>query len=155
MRIPPNDAGIPDSSGRSNADAQANNLSTTIISFKKTVEDYLNFDLFTKMNMGTYLLKYGPTDRYEEKQVFEVVQIMQSLNMDDEAMQEYIKDRGLYFSTKKYFKEPELDPLTMAAGANPRNKDMAPSRLGKGAGEGNKPAAKPTTRPDQLKAKEV
>jgi len=152
MRIPPNDAGIPDASGRSNADAQANNLSTTIISFKKTIEDYLNFDLFNKINMGTYLIRYGPIDRYEEKQVFEVVQIMQSLNLSDELMQEYIKDRGLYFGEKKYFKEPEVDPLAMAAG-NPRGKDMAPSRLGKGAGEGNKPAEAPTTRPDQLKAK--
>jgi hypothetical protein len=147
LRVPPVDAGIPDSSGRSNADAQSNNLITAVTSFKKVVEDCISFDLFPKINMGNTLLRFAPADRFSEKQLFEVVQIMQSLGMKPEVMSEYLKDRGMFFKEKELF-NPQPDPMLTG---NPRSSDMMPSRKGKGAGEGNKPKGTVSTRPDQIK----
>jgi len=146
MRIPPNDAGIPDASGRSNADAQANNLGTHITSMKTIVADSINNDLFLKINRGNNMLRFSPADRFAEKQVWETVQIMASVGVKKSVIQEYLVDKGIIFDEEEYF-----EPLPVTDVANPRNKDMAPSRQGKGTGEGNQPQAEVTTRPDQLK----
>ena len=57
--------------------------------------------------------------------------------------------------TKKIIKEPEDMVLPGASpsegNANPRDKDTAPSRTGKGTGEGNKAQDVVTTRQDQIK----
>ncbi len=135
LRIPPIDAGIPDASGRSNADAQSNNMSTTVTSWKKLVEDITNFDLFSKINKSTQLLKFGPNDRFSEDQIFKNVQLMKSANMSEEFIEEYLSDRGLYY-TSKLFAPPEVMGAVMQ---NPRDKDNMPSRVGKAANTGNKP----------------
>jgi hypothetical protein len=153
LRIPPIDAGIPDASGRSNADAQSNNLSTTIKSFKKLIEDKVNFDLFPKINKSNSLIKFGPTDRFAESEVFKNIQIMQSMNMTDEAIEEYLEDKGMYLSSK-LFKDP-MEMMQTLPSINPRDKDTAPSRSGnttkmgqesKGSGEAS------STREDQLRS---
>jgi hypothetical protein len=150
LRIPPSDAGIPDASGRSNADAQSNNLITHITSWKTVVSDAVSHDLFPKIGKENNILKFSPSDRFAEKQVFEVLQLMQSMMMTQDVMKEYLIDKGIVFSTEKWFEDkPEV--IGDAASKNPRSKDMAPSRLGKGTGEGNKPQEEVTTRPDQLK----
>lgn len=148
MRVPPIDAGIPDASGRSNADAQSNNLGSHVIGMKKIVEDAISFDLFPKINKGNSLFKFAPNDRFSEKQVFEVVQMMKSMGMTDDVCTEYMLDRGMVWKTEEIFVEP-----VMAEGQsdNPRSLDNAPSRKGKGTGEANKKQETVTTRPDQLK----
>lgn len=148
LDVPPLDAGIPDASGRSNADAQGNNFTTSITSFKKIFEDAINYDLFPKMNKSNNLLKFSPADRFAEKQVYEVLQIMQSLGLKKEIMQEYMIDKGLVFEEKEYF-DPIGDAILGAK--NPRNLDMMPSRQGKGTGEANQNQDTITTRSDQLK----
>jgi hypothetical protein len=150
LRIPPSDAGIPDASGRSNADAQSNNLITHVTSWKTVVADAVSHDLFPKIGKEGNIFKFSPSDRFAEKQVFEVLQIMQSMMMTKEVMQEYLVDKGVVFSTEKWFDDPP-EPLADAGSKNPRSKDMAPSRLGKGTGEGNTPQAEVTTRQDQIK----
>ncbi len=157
LRVPPVDAGVPDASGRSNADAQSNNLDTHIISMKKIVEDYISNDLFKKMKKEDKQLVFGPHDRFAEKQVFEDIQILSSINLTDEAIEEFLNTRGVYFKSK-LFKEPEDMMLPMMGGTdennnpqNPRDKDNQPSRIGKGTGEANKNQDKPTTREDQIK----
>jgi len=149
LGVPPNDLGMPDSSGRSNADAQTNNFDTTVTSFKTVVEDAISHDLFPKMNKGNNLLIFAPNDRFSEKQVFEVLQIMQSMNMTDEVMREYLYDRGMVYAAKKLFKDPMEGMVNTPA--NPRALDTMPSRTGKGTGEGNKPQASVSTREDQIK----
>ena len=128
LRIPPIDAGIPDASGRSNADTQTNNLSTHVSSWKKVVEDTINFELFPKINKSNNLLKFGPNDRFSEKQVFETIQIMKSINMTDEAVKEYLADKGMFWAAKLF-----MDPMENMPGMvpNPRDKDTMPSRTGK------------------------
>lgn len=148
LRLPPVDAGIPDASGRSNADQQSNNLSTTITASKKALEDCINFDLFSKISLSNKLIVFAPNDRFSEKTVFENIQIMSSINMTKEAMKEYMFDKGMVWKTKKLFEDK---PDFMMGGDNPRKLDTMPSRQGKSAGEGNKPQAQVTTRPDQLK----
>lgn len=143
MRIPPNDAGIPDASGRSNADAQSNNLYTTITSVKKVIEDTINFDLFPRINKGTYLFHFAPNDRFAEKQVFEIVKLMKDMGMDDDVCKEYMEDRGMYFAAERLFKEPT--GMEAAVGG------LKQERYTKGTGEGNKPREEPTTREDQLR----
>ncbi len=152
LRVPPIDAGIPDASGRSNADAQSNNFHTHIGSIRKLVEDAINFDLFPKINKGNNLIRFGPTDRFAEKQVFEVIQIMQSVGLKPEVMTEYLKDKGIFFEDAEIF-APRSDQMMPGASNNPRSKDMAPSRQGKGTGEANAKigtGSQGTTRDDQL-----
>jgi len=147
LRIPPIDAGIPDASGRSNSDAQSNNLSTHVTGMKKIIEDKNNFELFPKMGKGNNLLRFAPNDRFEEKQVFENIQLMQSMGMTNEVIQEYLGDRGMFYKATLF--KPEIIPTE-----NPRNNDMSPSRVGKGEGEANKKIGtgeQGTTRPDQMK----
>lgn len=145
--VPPIDLGIPDASGRSNADAQTNNFDATVRSAKTIVEDAFSNELFPKMNKGNSLWKFGPNDRFVEKQAYEIVQIMHSLNFSEDAMKEYLSDRGIVFATKTLFKpQPE-----MMQSSNPRSKDMMPSRLGKGTGQANQNQETVTTREDQLK----
>jgi hypothetical protein len=148
LRVPPIDAGIPDASGRSSSDSQKSSFDTSIIGLKKVVEDYINFDLFPKINKGKSLMKFGPTDRFAERQVWENLQIMQSMNMTDDVMQEYLQDRGLFYSSKLFKKAEETQTLI-----NPRSKDTAPSRQGKSEGASNAKIGtgeQSTTREDQL-----
>lgn len=146
LRVPPNDAGIPDSSGRSNADAQANNLTTSVTAFKKIIEDTINFDLFPKINKSNLLLRFSPIDRFSEKQVFETIQIMKAINMTDEVVQEYLQDKGMFFAAK-LFMEPEMQ----SAVPNSKEKDNYVSRQrSTDAGTGNKQQDEVTTRDDQI-----
>lgn len=105
LRIPPIDAGIPDASGRSNSDAQSNNLSTHITSYKKALEDSINYGLFPKMNKGNNLIRFGPNDRFAETQLWETVQKMRGIGMTEQVIREYLQDRGLFFGAAKLFEE--------------------------------------------------
>lgn len=151
LRVPPIDAGIPDASGRSNSDAQSNNLSTTITSMKQLIADAINYDLFKKMNVGGYLIRFAPNDRFSEKMVFENLQIMQSLGMTNDVMEEYLQDKGIVWDTSEVFKEePDLSQAGVPSTDNPRDLDTMPSRQGKSPGEANQKHAEPTSRPDQV-----
>ena len=141
LRVPPIDAGIPDASGRSSADAQSNNMETSVIGIKKTVEDYINFELFSKINRSTLLLIFGPMNRFAEQQLIKNAQALNAMNVKDEVVQEYFTDHGMFYSEGDYFKEPLPvgGPDVFSANPkNPRSKDTMPSREGKSAGEGNK-----------------
>lgn len=158
MRVNPVALGLPDTSGRSNADVQVNSFSTDVTDMKKVVEDYINNKLFPKINKGKTLIRFGPADRFSEKQAWEVVQIMKSVMATDEVCKEYLEDRGLFYEAKLF--EPKVDtelpnetksfdengnPL------NPREKDMQASRIGNGEGEGNQKQEEVTTREDQIR----
>ena len=143
LRIPPIDAGIPDASGRSNADAQANNIESTVVSTKKVAQDYINFDLFPKISRSTIMLKFGPMNRFAVKQFVELSKSMKDMGMTDEAIQEFLKDAGMFWESKPLFKEPEMDPIDKAfSGQDRDSKDF---------GERNEPQDEVTTREDQLK----
>jgi len=151
MRMPPIDAGIPDASGRSNADAQSNNLSSHITSMKKVIEDAINFDLFPKINKKNNLMKFAPNDRFAVKQVFENLQLLDSLGATRNFMEQYLNDTGMYYEGEMF--EKRVDPMAMGNGDNPRDADSAPSRIGKGEGEAEKKigtGSQSTTRENQL-----
>lgn len=107
MRCPPIDAGIPDSSGRSNADAQNNAKSTHLTSMKKVFEDVTNYDLFPKLNKGNNIIRFGPNNRFEEKQIFENMASLVAANCSEEFIKEYLQDRGMFYAAEKIFKTPE------------------------------------------------
>lgn len=160
LRVPPVDLGMPETSGRSNADAQSNNFHTHVTSWKTVVADSLSNKLFPKMNKGNTLIRFAPNDRFAEKQAFEVLQIMGSLGFTPEAQVEYLSDRGIFFNTPKPIKDPMETAAKMAeinapkeevGTDNPRDKDTMPSRAGKGTGEGNQAQEEVTTREDQIK----
>lgn len=150
LRVPPVDLGIPDTSGRSNADAQTNNFNTHIRSWKTIVEDTLNRYLFPQMNKGNSIMRFGPNDRFVEKQVYEVVQMMKAANFKDEIVSEYLYDRGIIFSQSDVFNAPEEEARPSEL-RNPRELDTAPSRAGNSEGEGNQVQEEVTTREDQLR----
>lgn len=149
LRIPPIDAGIPDASGRSNADAQSNNLDAHISSYKKVVEDMFNYALFPAMNKGNNAIKFAPNDRFQEEQVLTNVNLMQSMNMTEDVIIEYLHDRGMFFTSKKIFKElPVQQP-----GAPAKQSDAAPSRQPATDGKPKAVGQPVTTRPDQVSQK--
>ena len=153
LRIPPVDVGIPESSGRSNADAQGNNLNTHIRSWQKAVEDSINFMLFPKINKGNSLLKFGPVDRFTEQMILKNIQVMKAAGMTNEACQEYLEDNGLFFGEKLF-----MDPVVEEAGAegqpaNPAEKDNFVSRQRKdGERESIGSGEQSSTREDQLRS---
>lgn len=151
LRIPPNDAGIPDASGRSNADAQSNNLITHVTAWKHIVADSISYDLFPKISKGNTIFRFTPADRFAERQVLENLQIMSSIGMSKDLMQKYLIKKGLVFDVEEYF-EPIHEPLEQEADKpfNPRDQDTNMSRMGKEAGTGNQAQSEPTTREDQL-----
>jgi hypothetical protein len=151
LRVPPNDVGIPDASGRSNADAQSNNLSTSITSMKTVVEDFVNFDLFPKMNKGNNLMRFSPIDRFAVKQLIENVNIMKNIGMTEKVIKEYLNDNGMFFSSNKLFDDPmeqaqKMNEMAMKS-VPKKDIDTMDSRLNRSV----KPGEKPTTREDQLK----
>ena len=145
LRIPPIDAGIPDASGRSNADAQANNIESTVLSTKKTVEDYINFDLFPKINRSTIMLVFGPMNRFAIKQYIELAKSMKDMGMKDEAIKEFLEDWGLFWGEKELFNKPEVNPVDASFNGKSDNGNT------KDFGEKNQPQDEVTTREDQLK----
>jgi hypothetical protein len=99
------------------------------------------------MNKSKNLLIFSGVDRYEERQILENVQLMKSCGFTNDACTEYLQDKGLFFSEEEVFNElPENEPN----GSNPRDKDNAPSRVGKATGESNELQTESTTREDQL-----
>jgi len=153
MRVSPVDAGKPDESGRSNADASQNAGDAYITSLKKTVQDYVNFDLFKKMNLGNTLLVFEPNNRFSVTKLLENIQLMKSCGFTDEACKEYMESKGLYFKSTKIFNLPNLPEEGASADiSNPRDKDKFDSRQGKGSGEKNQNQTEITTRADQTGA---
>jgi len=149
LRVPPIDAGIPDASGRSSADTQTNNLSTSITAMKHIIEDSINFDLFPKIGKSHLLLRFAPNDRFSERQVFENIQIMKSINMTDNVVQEYLADRGIFFKATLFNKPEEVSQESDVA--NPKEKDLFVSRQRSTAsGQGNQNQDEVSTREDQL-----
>jgi hypothetical protein len=148
LRVPPTDAGMPDASGRANSDSQSNNFCTSVIGIKKLVEDKINFELFPKIKSGNSLLKFSPCDRFAEKKVFEALQIMKTIGFTNEAMTEYLNDNGMYFKEDLFLSALEQNPAMLQQATQ---NDTAPSRTGKGAGEGNKKQSTVSTRENQMK----
>jgi len=154
LRVPPIDVGIPDSSGRSNADAQSNNLVTTVKSFKLTIADGNN-ELFRKINHGNNILVFKPSDRFEESMIFENVRSLKNIGMTDDALKEYMTSKGIVFKTKTLFEKFE-DPKSGNKFNNPlptSDPEAAPSRERKGVGQANNKIGtgnEGTTRDDQL-----
>jgi hypothetical protein len=164
MRVPPIDAGIPDASGRSNADAQSNNFGTHIISDKKVIEDSVNFDLFKKINKGNNLLRFAPNDRFAETQVWENVNLLKNMGATNELLREYLLDRGMVFKTAELFTDPVAEAARMAeampdpvTGAPGMKKDIntMPSRAKTNSGSMNKvgTGSQASTRKDQVTSK--
>jgi len=145
LRVPPIDAGIPDASGRSNSDAQSNNLVTHVKSRKKVVAMGIN-DLFVLINKGNNAIVFSPSDKFEFTKILENVSLMKASQFKDEVITEYLRDNGVVFQANKLFNKV-IDPSTPD---NPRENDNAPSRMGKGTGEANQKQQEVTTREDQL-----
>ena len=146
FRVPPIDAGIPDASGRSNADAQSNNFLTHIQSDKKAIEDAINFDLFPKINKGNSLFRFAPNDRFSEAQVLENLNLLKNMGATEEFLREYLFDRGMVFKTKTLFQDP------MAVGGMKKDINTMPSRSGADTGQMNKvgTGSQSSSRPDQV-----
>ena len=156
LRMPPSDAGIPDASGRSNSDAQTNNLNTSVTDMKQIIEDSINFDLFPKMSKANTLLRFGPNDRFQAQMVWDNLMKFKGVGATREAMQEFLEMQGIYFTADKLFEEfedPSSGNMHDGKGAQLQD-DTAPSRQGKVAGTANKKIGtgeQASTRSNQLR----
>lgn len=157
LRVPPIDAGVPDASGRSNADAQSNSFNTHIQSFKQVMKDGFT-EMFRKINKGNNTITFGPADRFAEKMVFEVCLKMKQVGFTDDALEEYLYDKGMVWATKQLFEKFE-DPKSGNKHDNksgeqlPEDLSKYPSREGKSEGEASAfigAGSQASTREDQL-----
>jgi hypothetical protein len=158
LRIPPIDAGIPDASGRSNADAQSNSFAAHLSSMKKVFEDMTNYKLFPLMNKGNSMIRFAPNDRFEEKQVIENVALMKGLGMKEEVIREYLQDRGMFFGASALFEDPmelaqKQADIEVGADSQMKANMVSPSRQKSGDmnKEGTGEAA--STRPEQVSSR--
>ena len=150
IRVAPNDIGIPDSSGRSNADAQSNSFVTSVKSFKQTFSNAM-IELFNKSGKSTNYFAFFASDKNEIKSVVETSIKLKGIGLSNEAILEFLNDNGLYFETKTVF-EPVPD---MEQGNNSQvvTNVTAPSRAGKDDGVANEKIGtgqNSSTRSDQL-----
>ncbi len=154
MRVPPTALGLQDNAGRGGAEMSDKAFNADITHMKKTVEDYTNNKLFPRIGKNNTLLRFGPNDRFAEKQAWEVVQIMKSSGATNEVCKEYLQDRGLFYAAKMFMPIPieEAPKKTDDSGnpLNPRDKDAQASRVGKGTEEGNTTQDDVTTRKNQI-----
>jgi len=155
LRVPPIDAGVPDASGRSNADAQSNSFSTHIQSFKQVITDGIN-EMFQKTNRGTSAMLFGPADRFSEKMVFEVCLTMKQIGFTDTAIEEYLYNKGMVWDTSKLFEpleDTKIGNKFDESSQLPEDLSKYPSRTTKSEGESSKSigsGSQATTREDQL-----
>ena len=148
LRVSPSEAGLPDGSGRSNADAQLNSFNTHIKSQKKIIKGTLNNDTFYKMNHGNDQIVFSPNDRFEMTQILENLVKLKSVGFTDEASQEYLQSTGVYFKTTSLFDAPEETPNSDTA-----TNITSPSRQGTTEGMASKKIGtgeQASTREDQL-----
>ena len=149
VRIPPIDAGIPDASGRSNADAQSNNLSTTVTGWKKVIKNAIDSELLPALNKNKSYIIFGPNDRFQKKQVFDELNILANLGFSEDAMKEHLMDHGIIFESKELFKKVEEQESTVME----KDIDLMPSRVDDSDGQvqsvGSGEAS--TTKEEQLK----
>lgn len=152
LRISPSEAGLPDGSGRSNADAQLNTLNTHITSQKKVVAGGLNNDTFVKMGKGNDKIVFKPSDRFVFTQIIDNALKLKGVGFTDKAMKEYFGMNGVYFETNKLFERFE-DPKSGNKYNDVLTQETAPSRQGKTEGVSNDKIGtgeQGSTRSDQL-----
>ncbi len=148
LRIPPIEAGVPDASGRANAENQSSSINAHITSDKKAIEDKVNYELLRKINRATKYLRFRPNDYQNFKQAMESAQMMKAMGMSSNAVEEQLNYYGVYFAQKPFAPTPEEQLANSMK--NPKEKDQFPSRMRKGEGEANETQDEPTTREDQL-----
>ena len=110
LRVPPNDAGKPDGSGRSNADAQSNNLTTAVNSYKQHVANFFSYELFPRLKRASKRFVWAPHDKFQETSVLENINTLANAGFSKELIREYMVNKGLIFETDEWFeadKEPE------------------------------------------------
>lgn len=148
LRVPPIDAGIPDASGRSNADAQSNNFATTIKGIKTVVKGAINTKILPYMGFEDTCIVFAPNDRFQKKQIIDELNILHNIGLSKEAKLEYLNRNGIFFQTKEVFQEEEEQV------EGEKDIDLMPSRFtGEGSGmnvEGTGEAS--STREDQLRS---
>lgn len=151
LQVPPIFAGLPDNSNRSNSEAQERAFNTRVKSIQRLFENHIN-DFLQRSGYFKSKFKFRATSTIDEKKLFEVAQLMRSINMTDEAIREYLADKGLVFNTEDLFVEAqELD-----SGNDLLEQDQSPSRRGKGDGEMSEQigtGSEGTTREDQITAR--
>ena len=145
VRVPPIDAGIPDASGRSNADAQSNNFSTTMSAWKKVLKNAFDSRLFPLLYKGNTVIVWSPNDRFQKKQIIDELNTFVNAGFSEEFIEEYMRESGMIYDVKKLFKEKE-DGVKKDIDLMPsrHNIDSGEAQESHGSGESS------TTREEQL-----
>lgn len=107
LRVPPIDAGIPDASGRSNADAQSNNFSTTIRGWKRVMKSYYDHKLFPLLYKGNTEIVWMPNDRFQKKQVIDEINTFMNNGFSEEFVKQYMAEAGMIYDVPNYFKKQD------------------------------------------------
>lgn len=141
LRVPPIDAGIPDATGRSNADAQGNNFLTSVHGIKSVVLDGINNRLLDRMNRMDAKMVFAPSDRFEKKQIIDELNLFANMGLSKEALTEYMTSNGLLFETDTLWEIDNQENSTdNSSDDNPKEEDdesvvdekdndLAPSRF--------------------------
>jgi hypothetical protein len=153
MQVPPIMAGIPDSSGRASGEQQTYKaFNTHIRSLQKYLEDTINFDLLPKLGFKSVKFYFNPIDDKSTKDVMEMAVQLKAMGAKPDKLRDWMEEQGISLP-KDFFNEDFFSAPTKMDKNAVTNKAGAPSRQGKGEGEGNKrvgTASESSTRDDQL-----
>ena len=154
LKVPPIMIGLPDSSNRSNSDAQMVAFNTANSAFRKKIEIAFNKQLFPAIGLSTVQFSWNPIDKRNEKDDVEMAERLINMGAEPKMVEKFLRRTGLELPEGTLFKKPE--PMMMPGMEQPGKKksmDMYPSRQGKSEGEANQKIGTGqdgTTREDQL-----
>lgn len=152
LQVPPIYAGLPDNSNRSNSDAQERALNTRVKNLQKIFEFYIN-KLLVRMGIFKSNFRFKPSNRKDIRETLELAEIMKNSGFKTEIISDFLRREGLTLPQGDVFQEPmEFSPMDENRTTTGQAKG-APSRRGKGVGEGNKrigTGEESTTRPEQI-----
>lgn len=143
MQAPPIAVGFPDKSGRSNSFEQDKSLYTRVRTIHNLLEDDFTYDLFKKAGFPKAKFKFNIPDQATKEKVLDNVLKMRNSQFTSDAIEEYMEDSGMVFTTEKVFKSDEeiagLSNKDLGTGneglKGNQSADAAPSRERQGASE--------------------
>lgn len=157
LKVPPIMIGLPDSSNRSNSDAQIKAFNIANESFRRKLD--IAFDELFKKSGLSIDFSWNPIDERSEKQDIEIAEKLMNMGAKPDMIEKFLRNAGLELPEGDLFMSPDDIVGTVRTNRQveglptKKSEDMFPSRQRKAEGEANQKIGsgeEGTTREDQL-----
>jgi hypothetical protein len=126
-RIPPSWVGIREGGGRGQGEIETLSFFSRIKKIHQKVESVVNAQLMKKLGFEKTYFKFNAVSMTDETKTMEVAERMRNMQLDDDTVLQYMKDKGMPIRNEASFKKLEQ---SMESGPV-KNKDLMPSRVRK------------------------